>query len=82
MGRRLSGIASAALVAPFTVATVDRSVAVAFGIAQYPQDGREAERLLRRALALAAAAPATSAAGPATVRRGDGGERAAANDER
>jgi len=71
----------AALVAPFTVATVDRSVAVAFGIAQYPQDGREAERLLRRALALAAAAPATSAAGPATVRGSDGGERAAANDE-
>ena len=71
----------AALVAPFTVATVDRSVAVAFGIAQYPQDGREAERLLRRAMALAAAAPATSAAGPATVRGGDGEERAAANDE-
>jgi predicted signal transduction protein with EAL and GGDEF domain len=71
----------AALVAPFTVATVDRSVAVAFGIAQYPQDGREAERLLRRALALAAAAPATSAAGPSTVRGSDGGERAAANDE-
>jgi len=72
----------AALVAPFTVAAVDRSVAVAFGIAHYPHDGREAERLLRRALALAAAAPATLAAGPATVRRGDGGERAAANDER
>jgi GGDEF domain-containing protein len=72
----------AALVAPFTVTAVDRSVAVAFGIAHYPRDGREAERLLRRALALAAAAPATSAAGPAAVRDGDGGERAAANDER
>jgi GGDEF domain-containing protein len=72
----------AALALPFTVAAVDRSVAVAFGIAHYPHDGREAERLLRRALALAAAAPATSAAGPATVRGRDGGERAAANDER
>jgi len=72
----------ASLVAPFTVAAVDRSVAVAFGIAQYPQDGRDAERLLRRAMALAAAAPATSAAGPATARGGDGEERAAANDER
>ena len=57
-------------------------MAVAVGIAHYPHDGREAERLLRRALALAAVAPATSAAGPATVRDGDGGERAAANDER
>jgi len=72
----------AALVAPFTVAGVDRSVAVAFGIAHYPHDGREAERLLRRALALAAAAPAMSAAGPAAVRSSDGGERAAANDDR
>lgn len=72
----------AALALPFTVAAVDRSVAVAFGIAHYPHDGREAERLLRRALALAAAAPATSAAGPATVRGRDGSERAAANDER
>ena len=72
----------AALAAPFTVAAVDRSVAVAFGIARYPHDGREAERLLRRALALAAAAPATSSTGAATVRGGDGAERAAANDER
>ena len=72
----------AALLAPFSVAAVDRSVAVAIGIAHYPNDGRDAERLLRRALALAAAAPATSAAGPATVRSADGGARAAANDER
>ena len=72
----------AALVAPFAVAAVDRSVAVASGIAQYPTDGREAERLLRRAMALAAAAPATAATGPATVRDADGDERAAANDDR
>ena len=71
-----------ALVAPFSVAAVDRSVAVAVGVARYPDDGRDAERLLRRALALAAAAPATSAAGPATVRDAAGSERAAANDDR
>lgn len=71
-----------ALLAPFTVGAIDRSVAVATGIAHYPHDGREAERLLRRALALAAAAPATSEAGPATVRDAGGAERAAANDER
>jgi len=72
----------AALLTPFTVAAVDRTVSVAAGIAHYPHDGREAERLLRRALALAAAAPATSATGPATVRDADGSEREAANDER
>ncbi|MEO5843628.1 MAG: GGDEF domain-containing protein [Caldimonas sp.] len=72
----------AALVAPFTVGAVGRSVAVSFGIAQYPHDGRDAERLLRRALALAAAAPATAGSGPATVRDAGGGERTAANDER
>ena len=71
----------AALLAPFTVGAIDRSVAVATGIAHYPQDGREAERLLRRALALAAAAPAETNAGPAAARGADGAERAAANDE-
>ena len=40
----------AALVAPFTVAAVERSVAVAFGIARFPHDGREAERLLHQML--------------------------------
>src|SRR5436190_635136 len=72
----------AAIAAPFTIAAVERSVAVAVGIAHYPNDGREAERLLRRALALAAVAPATSAGGLATVRDADGGARAAANDQR
>ena len=40
-------------------AAIERSVAVAFGIAHYPHDGNDAERLLRRALSLAATAPAT-----------------------
>ena len=43
------------------------------GIAHYPQDGNQAERLLRRALALAAVAPALSHAGPAAI-AGSGGE--------
>ena len=71
----------AALTAPFTVGAIEHSVAVALGIARYPHDGREAERLLRRALALAAAAPAIAETGPGTVRDAGGGERAAANDE-
>jgi len=72
----------ASLLAPFSVAAIDRHVAVAFGIARYPHDGQEAERLLRRALALAAAAPAAAHAGPAATLDGAGGERAAANDDR
>ena len=72
----------ASLLAPFSVGAIDRHVAVAFGIARYPHDGKEAERLLRRALALAAAAPAASHAGPAAALDAAGGERAAANDDR
>jgi len=72
----------AALLVPFSVGASERGVAVAVGIAHYPHDGQEAERLLRRALALAAAAPAMAQAGPATARDGAGAERAAANDER
>jgi GGDEF domain-containing protein len=71
-----------ALTAPFSVGAIDRSVAVALGIAHYPQDGQDAERLLRRALALAAAAPATTPSGSAIGRAADGAERSAANDER
>ncbi len=71
----------AALVAPFALAGGARSLAVAFGIAQYPNDGRDAERLLRRALALAEAAPAVVSTGPAASHDGAGAPRTAANDE-
>jgi len=72
----------ASLLAPFSVGAIERRVAVAFGIARYPHDGQDAERLLRRALALAAAAPAASHSGPAAALDAAGGERAAANDDR
>jgi diguanylate cyclase (GGDEF)-like protein len=72
----------AALLVPFAVGADERAVAIALGIAHYPRDGQDAERLLRRALSLAAVAPATAQAGPATVRDGAGAERAAANDDR
>jgi GGDEF domain-containing protein len=72
----------AALVAPFTVGAAERSIAVALGVAHYPLDGQDAERLLRRALSLAAAAPAVSQAGPAAAHDADGVVRAAANDAR
>lgn len=71
----------AAIGAPFQVGGNERSVAVAVGIAHYPQDGNQADRLLRRALALAAVAPALSHAGPAVIQDPTGALRAAANDE-
>jgi GGDEF domain-containing protein/vacuolar-type H+-ATPase subunit F/Vma7 len=72
----------AALLAPFTVGAVERSLVVTLGVARYPDDGHDAERLLRRALALAAAAPASVRLGAATTPNGAGFERAAANDDR
>jgi len=81
-GERVAAKLVDALVAPFSVGGSERRVAVAFGIAHYPLDGKDAGRLLRRALSLAAAAPATSHSGPATVHDPDGGLRAAANDDR
>ncbi len=71
----------AALVAPFALAGGERSLSVAFGIAQYPHDGRDAEPLLRRALALAEAAPAVVSTGPAAARDSAGAARTAANDD-
>ena len=71
----------AAIGAPFSVGGIERSVGVAIGIAHYPQDGNQADRLLRRALALAAVAPALTHAGPAAIQDPTGALRAAANDE-
>ncbi|MGZ8259369.1 MAG: diguanylate cyclase domain-containing protein [Caldimonas sp.] len=81
-GERVALKLATSLLAPFQVGAIERSVAVAVGSAHYPQDGDDAERLLRRALSLAAAAPAAYSEGPATARDGAGNRRAAANDER
>ncbi|HTJ05824.1 MAG TPA: GGDEF domain-containing protein [Caldimonas sp.] len=81
-GERVALKLVAALIAPYTVGAIERSVAVALGIAHYPSDGNDAERLLRRALSLAAAAPASLPDGPATTRDAAGRRRAAANDDR
>lgn len=69
------------LMAPFQVGGGEREVAVAVGIGRYPQDGKDAERLLRRAVALAAVAPASGRTGPATAVDAAGGARVAANDD-
>ena len=78
---RVANKLSVALRAPFTVAGLERSVGVALGVARYPQDGKDAERLLRRAVALAAAAPAEGRAGPLASHDRDGAPRTAANDD-
>ena len=71
----------AAIAVPIRVGNSERSVPVAVGIAHAPQDGNQADRLLRRALALAAVAPALTHAGPAAIQDSAGALRVAANDE-
>jgi GGDEF domain-containing protein len=78
---RVAAKVGAAIAAPILVGGSERSVPVALGIAHYPQDGNQAERLLRRALALAAVAPALNHAGPARMQDAAGELRVAANDE-
>ena len=78
---RVAAKVGAAIAAPILVGGSERSVPVALGIAHYPQDGHQAERLLRRALALAAVAPALDHAGPARMQDAAGELRVAANDE-
>jgi len=68
-----------ALHAPFPVAGRPAAVAVASGVAQFPQDGRDAAELLRRASGLAASAQAQGRAGFAN-RVEQGATPPAAND--
>lgn len=72
----------AQIVAPLALGGAEVLVAVAVGIAHYPHDGAQADRLLRRALALAAVAPPMAGDGGAVVYDPDSLLRAAANDER
>lgn len=51
------------LMEPLRVGGQDVSVATALGIGQYPQDGSQADALLRRAVGFAATAPAQGRAG-------------------
>ena len=78
---RVAGKLAQSLTVPFRIDGDEREVAVAVGIGRYPQDGKDAERLLRRAVALAAVAPASGRAGPATVVDAAGSARVAANDD-
>ena len=69
------------IVAPFKVGGAELAVGVAVGIAHYPHDGTQADRLLRRALALAAVAPPMVPAHAVAAHDVSGAIRTAANDE-
>jgi len=60
---RVAAKLQAALLPPFAVAGSDVGVAAACGVAHYPQDGRDAVSLLRRATGLAASSQAQGRAG-------------------
>ena len=79
---RVADKLAAGIVVPFPVGGAELSVAIALGLAHFPGDGNQADRLLRRALALAAVAPPLSVAGPAAAHDASGALRQAANDER
>lgn len=65
---------------PFNLMGESAAVAVAVGASLYPQDGRDADSLLRRSISQAAAAPARGRAGFANFSE-RGGAGSAANDE-
>ncbi|MEK8052188.1 diguanylate cyclase [Ideonella sp. DXS22W] len=75
-GPRVAAKLAQSLQRPFTVAGQDVAVAVNVGVAQYPEHGKEADALLRRAMAQAGEAPTLGRAG-LTPRGG----AMAANDE-
>ena len=71
----------ASLTTPFKVAGQDVALAVSLGIAQYPQDGRQPQALLTRAVGLAASGAAQGRAGFANFTESGGIGPAAANDD-
>ena len=64
---------------PFSVAGTDRAVAVSVGLAAYPEHGREAEALLRRAVSQAASLATVGRTGFGN--RVERGPATAANDD-
>ena len=71
----------ASLMAPFKVAGQDVVVAAALGIAQYPEDGKQPQALLQRAVGLANSGAAQGRSGFANFTEIGGSAPAAANDD-
>ncbi len=78
-GMRVASKLAMSLQQPFNVAGRDQVVAVSVGVSQYPEHGRQAEELLRRAIGQATGSAAMGRAGYAN--RSERGEAPAANDE-
>jgi len=79
---RVAAKLAASLYPPFAVSGSDVLVAVAVGVAHYPQDGKDAAVLLRRAAGLSASAQAQGRAGHTPPKEsGSGALPAAANDD-
>ena len=78
-GMRVASKLMQSLQKSFSVAGHERTVAVSVGVSQYPEHGKQAEELLRRAIGQATGTAAVGRAGfSAHVERGPG---SAANDE-
>lgn len=78
-GDRVAGKLAQSLAQPYTVAGRTQTLAVSAGLASYPEHGKDADALLRRALGQAAQLATVGTAGVAS--RIDRGPSAAANDE-
>ncbi len=78
-GQRVAAKLAQSLAKPFSVAGRPQQLAVSAGLAVYPEHGKQAENLLRRALGQAAGMAAGAAAPPGM--RVDRGPDAAVNDE-
>ena len=77
-GERVAAKLAQSLARPFSVAGREQGLGVAVGLASYPEHGKDAEGLLRRALAQAA--QMATAGGPLAARAADRGPSAAANE--
>lgn len=78
-GERVTGKLAQSLAQPYNIAGRTQTLAVSAGLASYPEHGKDADALLRRALGQAAQVATVGAAGVAS--RADRGPSAAANDD-
>ena len=78
-GERVTSKLAQSLALPYQVAGRTQTLAVSAGLASYPEHGKDADALLRRALGQAASAATIGTAGVA--HRSDRGPAAAANDD-
>ena len=78
-GERVAAKLAQSLARPFSVAGREQGLGVGAGLANYPEHGKDAESLLRRALAQAA--QMATVGGPLAARAADRGPAAAANED-